>query len=359
MIEPSTTRIYLRSTSSLLLTEQWQKSTAGRKQERFFIEFSGFDWCLMKVGSYVCNNRPPDPLICDIAHVIRSQRTRQFNAVRNLEAMHHWCLTGTPISNKVEDLGALVSICRVPLLQERAVFREHVVKPTRRSFRAGCGAVQRTLAPLCLRRTKDLLDLPQPVFKNYIVCFSSSENEHYRNVMKQCRKSLDAAVSGRHGLKHSMLQAILQLRIFCNQGTYSTFARPCAEDGLDPDEALALLQQNDLARCSNCSREVLILNQLEDSESGVLATCTHVLCRLCYDSAVDATDAAAFVCPACEQTVCNTRLQPWHDAGEATSRDERHSSKIDKLLEDLAETKAEHKKYLPAKSLNMITNLTS
>ncbi|OQD67879.1 hypothetical protein PENPOL_c003G05250 [Penicillium polonicum] len=64
------------------------------------------------------------------AHYIRNRATKQFQAVVNLSAQHRWCLTGTPIQNSIEDLGALVAFLRVPILDRVASFRKFISTPT-------------------------------------------------------------------------------------------------------------------------------------------------------------------------------------------------------------------------------------
>ena len=52
---------------------------------------------------------PPHPLlpgrvILDEAQCIKNQRTLCAHAAWQLDAVHRWCLTGTPLQNSLEDL---------------------------------------------------------------------------------------------------------------------------------------------------------------------------------------------------------------------------------------------------------------
>lgn len=277
-------------------------------------------------------------VVLDEAHTIRSPRTAQCKAILALNAKHHWCLTGTPVSNKIDDLAPLLRFCRVPLLQDPAVFREHVTKVTRKSFRQGCNVLRQVLSPVCLRRTKNLLNLPQPRAVEHSIDFSPAELERHAALHQHIRRCLDASVSGLHDTrsKHTILQAILQLRIFCNQGTFMSDVGDMSDEALlDPDEALTLLQEEGQVTCASCSTNVFIINQERDTSSGSLGTCLHVLCAACRNEIT--------TCPKCEEAFAEKYL-----SGERTLRGEwtprkPHSAKLTKLVEDLLASQGKEK----------------
>jgi SNF2 family DNA or RNA helicase len=281
-------------------------------------------------------------LMRQIAHTIRSRRTKLFKAVTSIDAAHHWCLTGTPISNKVDDLGALLEFCRVPLLGDRQCFQQHVVTPSRKNLRRGYTVLRLILGSLCLRRTRDLLDILQPYLSQSEVAFSKSESVQYKSIIKRVRRDIDVAVSG-HSNKTSqqiMPKALLELRIFCNQGTFTPKLQSGEEAELDAEEQLSLLQQTDDAICVKCATiisTVTVSDQVEIFESGIVGKCSHPLCSLCYADAVDdPLTNETYTCPLCKQVTVPQAL-PNNSSLDNTAvpADSRHSSKISMLIEDL------------------------
>jgi SNF2 family DNA or RNA helicase len=100
-----------------------------------------------------------------LAHDIRNPLTKQFQAVASLSAQHRWCLTGTPIQNSLEDLGALVSFLKVPILEKPPTFRKFIMNPVSSRSRGRFQNLQKLLQTICIRRTRELLNLPEPLHK--------------------------------------------------------------------------------------------------------------------------------------------------------------------------------------------------
>jgi SWI/SNF-related matrix-associated actin-dependent regulator of chromatin subfamily A3 len=303
-------------------------------------------------------------IILDEAHTIRSARTAQCKAILALYATHHWCLTGTPISNKVEDLASLLQFCRVPLLGERSSFRDHVAKVTRKSFRQGCNALRQVLSPICLRRTKALLNLPHPQTFDFVVIFSDAEIEGRDKLLRQVRRRLDAAVSGHIDVKtnQTMLHAILKLRIFCNLGTFMPYVDDQTDESyLDPDEALTLLEEEGQAMCVACSSEVAIINQERDLGSAILGRCSHILCAICRRASLDDRDRTeGFKCPKCAESFTEKVLLTPGMSQIASELAIPRSAKLEKLMEDLSSSLGKEKSIVFSvwrKTLDVVARL--
>ncbi|KAJ5968430.1 hypothetical protein N7501_004678, partial [Penicillium viridicatum] len=212
-------------------------------------------------------------IVLDEAHYIRNRATKQFQAVVNLSAQHRWCLTGTPIQNSIEDLGALVAFLRVPILDRVAPFRKFISTPTSSGRRDRFHNLQILLHAICIRRTRDVLNLPEPTTETRKLPMSPTEKIQYKDLLDECRTKVDMAVSGRKNGKvnSAVLESLLSLRLFCNNG------KAAASIPLDSDEALSYLEQLDKNVCIYCSSTVFWLSDTPDTDGGIfLAGCRHL-----------------------------------------------------------------------------------
>lgn len=226
-------------------------------------------------------------LLTSPAHYIRNRSTKQFSAVSNLSAHHRWCLTGTPIQNSLEDLGSLVAFLRVPVLENSMTFKRFITGPctsavaSKRTFEA----LRTLLASICLRRTRELINLPEPVKETRILELTGLEREQYNTIIFDSKRVIQMAVSrrGNRKVNTAVLQSLLRLRLFCNHGvmTHDQFSQVLPTD---PDEILSFLQQKDEALCVYCSNIIYAINDLRsnDLDGGFLIKeCMHLVCLGC------------------------------------------------------------------------------
>lgn len=278
-----------------------------------------------------------------VAHDIRNRSTKQFQAVANLTAKHRWCLTGTPIQNDMDDLGALASFLRVPILEKPPTFRKYITNPI--NSKSNYTNLRTLLRTICIRRTRDLLDLPEPVVQTRRIPFLPSEKEAYRKLLSECKQQIDMAVSGyiKRTENSTMLESILKLRIFCNNGGLSTLLAIGA-NGLptDSDEALTYLQQLSQNTCAYCQAIVYSIDESSETEGGrVMTSCTHLICHICL--AGDAVNLNA--CPACASgqheipslTSSDGAMTQGEGAGQILRYPIQFPSKLQALVSDLRE----------------------
>jgi SWI/SNF-related matrix-associated actin-dependent regulator of chromatin subfamily A3 len=235
----------------------------------------GFALYLMKVRSVLemCYCGETDK---NSAHDIRNRLTKQFQAVNALAAQHRWCLTGTPIQNDLDDLGAQVTFLKVPILEKAAAFRNFITRPIQSRSSNRFKNLRTLLESICLRRTKDLLDLPEPIPQMRRLPFTPFEQAEYNELRQSCRLEIDKAVSGhRKGtINSTVLESLLKLRLYCNNGSRTT--------ALDSDEILTLLQQYDQNICSYCSGIIRLIDSPRDTDGGILLpSCSHLVCQNC------------------------------------------------------------------------------
>jgi SWI/SNF-related matrix-associated actin-dependent regulator of chromatin subfamily A3 len=238
-------------------------------------------------------------IVLDEAHDIRNRSTKQFQAVSSLSAEHRWCLTGTPIQNSLDDLGALTTFLKVPILEHAPTFRKFISTPITSGSKGRFQNLQLLLQTVCLRRTRELLNLPEPIPKIRRLSLAPHEQTEYKDLLCRCRVDIDMAVSGqRKGkINSTVLESLLKLRLYCNNGLVASTTNVHGS-GLptDPDEALAYLQQIDRNICAYCSATIYSLNDAAGADgAALLRSCQHLVCRTCMPH----HRAQKQQCPAC------------------------------------------------------------
>ncbi|KAJ5797976.1 helicase [Penicillium pulvis] len=225
-------------------------------------------------------------IVLDEAHCIKGRSTRTHDATCNISAARRWCLTGTPIQNSLDDLGALVTFLRVPLLEERKSFRSHIINPAY-SGREDCFENLRLLLGfICLRRNTSVGMLVQPTINLLKLDLATDERTAYGNILDFHDRAMDLHVSGKGPAEGSCtaFQALIKLRIFCNNGLYKDRDTTSPTDPFDVEEYFNFLRESKKARCTNCDNEVLFLMESELPDTAVFTQCLHLICGPCYKS---------------------------------------------------------------------------
>ncbi|KAJ5381133.1 uncharacterized protein N7496_003561 [Penicillium cataractarum] len=198
-------------------------------------------------------------LVLDEAHDIRTRGTRKHAAVSKISATRRWCLTGTPIQNKVDDLGALVSFLKVPLLEDPEVFRVHITNQTYSSVSNRFDNLRSLLGCICLRRTKAIGYLDDPTVDLLYLELSNTEAQSYNDIVRRHRAKLEMAISLRNtaNASHQILTAIHELRLFCNNGPSAAKERPCITSApIETERNVKIWQKEDEMERGPCRAEI-------------------------------------------------------------------------------------------------------
>ncbi|KAJ0340378.1 hypothetical protein KNSL1_011586 [Colletotrichum chrysophilum] len=263
-------------------------------------EFDKKSSLLHKIGWY--------RVVLDEAHIIRRPATTFYHACRDLRANSRWCLTGTPIQNKLSDIGALFAFIRAKPFDEPAKFRRYIELPFEQNEEEPQKVKERLITlldSLCLRRTKDLLKLPGLEEVTKELDFSPKERDQYDKTKEILMRTIKQKVGEvEKSSKFGLFQANLQLRILCNHGTYQKpFSWHRRAYRLDEREAVvSALGQNAEITCDGCHQPMPILgssrlrNEFEER-------CAHVFCSECLeqsDYSAGTASTQARNCPVCE-----------------------------------------------------------
>ncbi|KAL3456284.1 P-loop containing nucleoside triphosphate hydrolase protein [Aspergillus heterothallicus] len=206
------------------------------------------------------------------SHWIRNPASKQFRAVDHLHGDRRWCLTGTPIQNRIEDLGSLVTFLKTPPFNQNAQskFKRHIVDPL---YSDGDDP-----------RTKQASHIITVKKELVALSLSPTEKLAYEKILDETKREMEMLVStGRGKRKYiKLFTAMHRLRMLCVQGVaskemasrvscLSPIASSLASDVdmycelCHPDESLDLIKAGN-AFCPDCGR--LFSNTQGSSESG-------------------------------------------------------------------------------------------
>ncbi|KAH8880490.1 hypothetical protein GQ53DRAFT_891050 [Thozetella sp. PMI_491] len=257
-------------------------------------------------------------IILDEAHIIRRPATKLYRACAELEARSRWCLTGTPIQNRLEDIGALFSFLQVKPFQKISQFRRYISIPFEYGQTVARDRLILLYESLCLRRTKDILGLPGQQEETHFLELTEQERDQYNrtvNILNRCMRTQvgrDAHGPSQIQLHHSyqtwektnnmkfgLFQAHMQLRILCNHGTYQKLFSWMKRDLKDEHEAyIGEVGFGSDAMCDGCKGPSPVLGLM--GRYRFVEQCPHTICQECLEQSVpDHRSDTPVHCPLC------------------------------------------------------------
>ena len=233
-------------------------------------------------------------------------------------------------------------------MEKAPTFRKFITNPITSSSERRFQNLQKLLQSVCLRRTRQLLNLPEPIPRTRRLDLSTSEQVEYDKLKQQCREEIDMVVSGRRKskLNSAMLESLLKLRLFCNNGRTDAVlhTRPTGLP-IDPDEALSYLQQHDENICAYCSVTIYSISDAVETDGGTfMPSCCHLVCRNCMPYHRGQVQSCSICAAGSESTVWTMPSLPPDNAGisstrpvenKAPLRTGQYPSKLLVLLSDL------------------------
>ncbi|MCJ1431110.1 hypothetical protein MMC27_000461 [Xylographa pallens] len=275
-------------------------------------------------------------VVLDEAHVVRDSLAKQSQAAHSLTALHRWCLTGTPIQNRIEDLGALLLFLRVEPFDTLSTFKYYIADPINANKERSLERLQLLVGAVALRRTKESIKtellLPPRVSSIEEVELTASEKKLYVICRSRTLEEVDHVYSknGKITRLCGILQSILRLRQICNYGNSVSL---CFGNGGEQHDTPGGTLSSRLALCEMCGKGI------ETSGTGsepALTSCMHVLCTVCASSGQESIPANAQVCPLCVGTASSEDLNEIHDSEDGIVEDSYSpSSKTLALLRNL------------------------
>jgi len=238
-------------------------------------------------------------VVLDEAHVIREARTRTSLSACLIKAERRWCLSGTPIQNRVDDLFSLMRFMKMTPFDDTKVWRKFIALPIMKAENTenkdkGFRTVQMIMSSLCLRRRKHdkiggepLVIIPPKVATVRSVPLDNLEKDIYAILQTsgqaQMQKLMDSE-GGVFGNYAFILEMLLRLRQACNH--YSLVPARYNEGFVlggsrieTVRRAITLLAEMELDDCSICCEPV--------PEIPTITPCGHVFCKECIIRCVD------------------------------------------------------------------------
>ena len=283
-------------------------------------------------------------VVLDEAHMIRNQDTGVFKAACEIVSKRRWAVTGTPIQNRLDDLGALIRFLKIFPFHRKGSFEQHFLAP----FKAGDPQVISNLhllvGSMTLRRSKDKIELPDRIESLVRLEFSDSESALYQAFAKDSNRKLNAMIGGGRlkGRSYAhVLVSITRLRLVCAHGrellteddmkmlagsSWDT-AIDLGEEEMGEKPAMTeeqiydtfyLLRESNMDVCSRCSETIgrVVEGEVDDYDDeaitndviGYMTPCLHTICPRCIndfkaDLAQTMTKDSYAVCPTCEQYI--------------------------------------------------------
>lgn len=265
-------------------------------------------------------------IILDEAHTIRESKNSQAQAMYALQAERRWCLTGTPIQNRLDDLGSLTRFLKLFPYDTIAGFNANIKNKAVSGDPGFLKRLRVMVDSFTLRRLRDQIDLPPRQDLAVELLFSDDERqlhdffrEKYMVAVKQMTKEGKSKNTG--GQYHRVLKGITTLRLICAHGKellrqeeLDQFKGENADEPIDLDddniplltidekaamEHFSQLAEAGLDFCGQCKRPIEekgpsspdsdTEDVLADTHAVVLA-CKDIFCTQCFSDYKPAFD---------------------------------------------------------------------
>ncbi|KAI8819951.1 SNF2 family N-terminal domain-containing protein [Fimicolochytrium jonesii] len=204
-------------------------------------------------------------VVLDEAHWIKNQQTATAKSCHKIDARRRWCVTGTPIQNRLEDLFSLVHFLRIEPWGNYSFWRQFITVPFANKDPKALNVVQSVLEPLVLRRQKTtrvgpegrpIVELPPKTVETEYLDFTKEERDIYTALFTKSKTQFSAFCAAGSVLSHwaHVFQMLTRLRQCClhpelalGKGNAAASASTSSADGSDMDiDALIKRFQNGL-----------------------------------------------------------------------------------------------------------------
>lgn len=279
-------------------------------------------------------------IVLDEAHAIREQNAAQSQAIFKLEAQRRWSVTGTPIQNRLEDLGSVTRFLRLFPYNEKGRFGVHIVAPFKSESEHAVTTLRVLVDSFTLRRVKDRINLP-PRYDNTVMLTFSEEETRLHEFFRQESNVMMNVIAGQARDKmsgkmyHLVLKAMMVLRQISAHGKElldpedrQRFKGLTANDAIDleaePDtsgasdrkayEMLALMKDSSADMCAKCGNGIALQGDDnggdKDAMIAAMLPCYDLLCADCFALVKHCFEGNASTSTQLRCVFCNGSITP-------------------------------------------------
>ncbi|KAF2820980.1 hypothetical protein CC86DRAFT_459206 [Ophiobolus disseminans] len=305
---------------------RWTRYHGSERFSQDYRELAGFDIVITTyhiIAKDILDRKRALPhinwfrIVLDEAHTIRNP-TQQSKATCMLFGQRRWAVTGTPVQNRLEDLGALFNFIQLAPFNTTHGFNMHVVNPFKAADPEVVPKLQLLVSTVTMRRTKEIIKDEVPARNDLVVKlqFSPDERRLHDWFEKDTMRKVNIATSGDKMVGNTyarILTAILNMRLLCAHGrdllsddalkttdgmTYDNPMEIGEEESGVPAlnrqqayEMLDLLDQTDNDDCAFCGmiagqkQSVLAVDTDDEDDDGdvpdtigYMTSCYHIVC---------------------------------------------------------------------------------
>lgn len=321
-------------------------------------------------------------VILDEAHNIKDRQSNTARAVNSLKSEKKWCVTGTPLQNRIGEMYSLIRFldvepfsnyyctscdckskewkfsdhmhcdqCGHVIMQHRNFFNHFMLKNIQQFGAQGLGLeslsnIQLLLKNLMLRRTKveraDDLGLPPRIVTVRKDYFNEHEKDLYKSLYMDVKRKYN-----------SYVEEGVVLNNYANIFTLITRMRQLADH---PDLVLKRLHDNG---AGHDDVDGVIICQLcdDEAEEPIESKCHHKFCRLCIKEYVESfmEEEKRLTCPVCHIGLSIDLSQPALEVDMDSFKKQsivsrlnmkgnwKSSTKIEALVEELYSLRSDKK----------------
>ena len=202
----------------LAVVQQWIDAAAEAEMSVFALRSDGWNWVKgpknAEVGIFITNSDkiksaysflrlPWDRIVLDEAHQLRNAKGDKYKKLTKLKRYNTWCLTGTPLVNRLNDIGALL----------------HLINPKIKSDENRLGILKGYMETYAIARTVEQLRPKLPVspmdadvYVKELPFESDAEAHFYRGIQGALAEQLQRLMHAHDTNMTAVFTILLRLR---------------------------------------------------------------------------------------------------------------------------------------------------